>query len=168
MSRIEKFEDLIPWQKSHVITRVIYALINCRLFARDFALKEQIRRSAISVLSNSAEGLDRGNPGEFHQFSVFAKGSCTELQSSLYIAVDAGEGQGQGFFSKANERARILGGLRVSVVKNDGVAKSPPYGVTPVFQDLDLPDVGLRPGKTTKPCRTKFLHSHPIRSGDNL
>ncbi len=48
----------------------------------------------------------------------------------------------------------------IGVVNLDGAAKSPPYYLTVVFQDLDLPDVGLRPRKTTRPCRTKFLLSH--------
>ncbi len=52
--------------------------------------------------------------------------------------------------------------------KNNGVAKSPPYRVTVFFQDLDIPDVCLRPRKTTKPCRTKFLFSHPTSFYENI
>ncbi len=52
--------------------------------------------------------------------------------------------------------------LKSLCINIDGVAKSPPYGVTALFQDLDLPDVGLRPRKTTRPCTSKFLLSHPM------
>ena len=52
-------------------------------------------------------------------------------------------------------------GRNVSPLKGDGVAKSPPYCVTAFFHDLDILDVCLRPGKTTKPFRTKFLPGHP-------
>src|SRR6184192_4019319 len=87
-TRIEKFEDFIAWQKARSLTREIYKITNLPAFSRDFGLKDQIRRAAVSIMSNIAEGFERGRPSEFHQFLSIAKGSCTELRSQLYIALD--------------------------------------------------------------------------------
>ena len=88
--RIEKFEDLIAWQKARKLTAKIYELTNVGAFARDFGLRDQIRRAAVSVMSNIAEGFERNRPKEFHQFLSIAKGSCAEVRSQLYIALDVG------------------------------------------------------------------------------
>lgn len=67
-SKIEKFEDFIAWQKARNLTREIYKIMNLPAFSRDFGLKDQIRRSAVSIMSNIAEGFERGRASEFHQF----------------------------------------------------------------------------------------------------
>ncbi len=87
---IDKFEDLIAWQKARELTKIIYAVTKQGEFSRDFGLRDQIRRSAVSIMSNVAEGFERGGRSEFHQFLVIAKGSCAELRSQLYTALDAG------------------------------------------------------------------------------
>jgi len=87
-------------------------------FSRDFALKNQMRRAAISSMSNIAEGFERGRASEFHQFISISKGSCAELRSQLYVALDAKyltESQFQSLYEKTSEVGRILGGLRVSI-----------------------------------------------------
>lgn len=86
--KIEKFEDFIAWQKARKLTREIYKITNLPKFSRDFGLKDQIRRAAVSIMSNIAEGFERGRPSEFHQFLSIAKGS-SELRSQLYVALDA-------------------------------------------------------------------------------
>jgi four helix bundle protein len=88
-TKIEKFEDFIAWQKARSLTREIYQITNLPAFSRDFGLKDQIRRSAVPVMSNIAEGFERGRASEFHQFLSIAKGSCAELRSQLYVALDA-------------------------------------------------------------------------------
>ena len=88
--KISRFEDLVAWQKARELTREIYRVTNTGRFGKDFALRDQIRRASVSVLSNLAEGFDRASRSEFHQFLVIAKGSCAEVRSQLYIAVDAG------------------------------------------------------------------------------
>src|SRR5215468_5829156 len=88
--RIDRFEDLIAWQKSRALTGNIYQVTCEGPFARDFGLKDQIRRAAVSIMSNVAEGFERNRPGEFHQFLSVAKGSCAEVRSQLYVAHDAG------------------------------------------------------------------------------
>ena len=118
--KIGRFEDFIAWQKARKLTSEIYKVTNRGLFARDFGLKDQIRRAAVSSMSNLAEGFERGRPGEFHQFLSIAKGSCAELRTQLYVALDAGYLDSSEFevlMNQASEVGRILGGLRVSVEK---------------------------------------------------
>jgi four helix bundle protein len=118
--KIEKFEDLIAWQKARELTRRIYEVTRQGEFQRDFSLRDQIRRASISVMSNVAEGFERGGRSEFHQFLVIAKGSCAELRSQLYVAMDV-EYIDQGTFqildALAKETSRLVGGLRVAVYK---------------------------------------------------
>src|SRR2546423_7610464 len=72
-NKIEKFEDFIAWQKARKLTRQIYKATNLPAFSRDFGLKDQIRRAAVSIMSNIAEGFERGRPSEFHQFLSIAR-----------------------------------------------------------------------------------------------
>src|SRR5437588_11500936 len=119
-TRIEKFEDFIAWQKARSLTREIYKITNLPAFSRDFGLKDQIRRAAVSIMSNIAEGFERGRPAEFHQFLSIAKGSCAELRSQLYVALDAGyvnEPQFRELMFDATETGQVIGGLRLSVEK---------------------------------------------------
>jgi four helix bundle protein len=118
--KIEKFEDFIAWQKARQLSRKIYQATNLPGFSRDFALKDQIRRSAISIMSNIAEGFERGRAAEFHQFLSIAKASCAELRSQLYVAFDANyvtPSQFQELMSAAMEVGKVVGGLRVAVEK---------------------------------------------------
>ena len=115
---VSRFEDLVAWQKSRELARNIYAVTAAESFGRDFGLKNQIRRAAVSVMSNIAEGFERAGKAEFHQFLVIAKGSCAEVRSQLYVALDAGyisKTQFDGLQVQAEEVARIIGGLRASV-----------------------------------------------------
>lgn len=117
-NRIEKFEDLIAWQKARELTRAIYEVTRMGAFAKDYGLSGQIQRAAVSVMSNIAEGFERGNPREFHQFLSIAKSSCAEVRSQLYVALDAGyldEGKIQELMLLAKEAGKVIGGLRVSV-----------------------------------------------------
>jgi len=116
--KIERFEDFIAWQKARKLTAEIYKVTNEGNFAKDFGLKDQIRRAAISSMSNLAEGFERGRPTEFHQFLSVAKGSCAELRAQLYVALDVGYLSTEIFdalMSQATEVGQILGGLRASV-----------------------------------------------------
>jgi len=118
--RVERFEDLIAWQKARQLTVEIYRITAHGEFARDFGLRDQIRRAAVSVMSNIAEGFDRGSRGEFHQFLVVAKASCAEVRSQLYVAQDVGYIVQEVFSnlnSNTDELSRILGGLRAAVQK---------------------------------------------------
>ena len=90
MGKIEKFEDLIAWQKARELTNQIYEITRHNDFTRDFGLKNQIQRASVSIMSNIAEGFERGGRAEFHQFLSIAKASCAEVRSQLYVALDAG------------------------------------------------------------------------------
>jgi four helix bundle protein len=117
-NKIEKFEDFIAWQKARELTKEIYQVTGLGNFGRDFGLKDQIRRSAVSIMSNIAEGFERGRASEFHQFLSIAKGSCAELRSQLYVALDAGYitvGHFEHLMAGATETGQVVGGLRVSV-----------------------------------------------------
>src|SRR5215471_17978173 len=115
---IERFEDLIAWQKSRKLTRDIYQITRAGSFAKDFGLSGQIQRAAVSIMSNIAEGFERGGQGEFHRFLSVAKASCAEVRSQLYMAFDVGH-LSRAIFDElliqAEELGRIIGGLRISV-----------------------------------------------------
>ena len=115
---IQRFEDFVAWQKARTLTAAIYRASEAGTFARDFPLKDQIRGAAISIMSNIAEGFERGKPTEFHQFLCIAKGSCAELRSQLYVGLDANHLPQVAFESLMNqaiEVGRLVGGLRESV-----------------------------------------------------
>jgi len=118
MSRIQKFEDLLAWQKARLLTTEIYRITSTEKFARDFGLSGQIQRAAVSIMSNIAEGFERDSPNEFHRFLTIAKASCAEVRSQLYIALDI-EYIDRDTFTKlikqAEEVGRIIGGLRNSI-----------------------------------------------------
>jgi four helix bundle protein len=118
--RVERFEDLIAWQKARLLTAEIYRVTSQGHFARDFGFRDQICRAAVSVMSNIAEGFERNRAVEFHQFLSIAKASCGELRSQLYVALDAGYLKQDVFDamrSQAEEVSRIAGGLRASVAQ---------------------------------------------------
>ncbi len=115
---VSRFEDLIAWQKARILTRAIDYTTRRGAFARDFGLSRQIQRAAVSVMSNVAEGFERNNPGEFHQFLSIAKASCAELRSQLYVAFDVQyleEDEFDRLLACAEEVSRIIGGLRSAV-----------------------------------------------------
>jgi four helix bundle protein len=88
--KIKKFEDIESWKRARRLTNEIYQTTGTGKFARDFGLRDQIRRASISMLSNIAEGFERGGDKEFLQFLAMAKGSCGEVRAQLYIALDQG------------------------------------------------------------------------------
>jgi len=92
--KIEKFEDIESWKKARALTSDIYRTTATGNFSRDFGLRDQMRRASVSILSNIAEGFERGGDKEFAQFLGVAKGSCGEVRAQLYVALD------QGYFSQ--------------------------------------------------------------------
>lgn len=85
---VQNFEDLEIWKDARLLTKAVYRLTQDVKFAKDYALRDQIRRAAVSVMSNIAEGFERGDNQEFIQFLYVAKGSCGEVRSQLYAAMD--------------------------------------------------------------------------------
>ena len=120
---VTRFEDLVAWQRARALNAAVYQITNTRPFSADFALRDQIRRAAVSILSNVAEGFERARPAEFHQFLSTAKGSCAELRSQLYVALDAGYLSKDSFDAlllQAEEVGRLIGGLRASIERRRG------------------------------------------------
>jgi four helix bundle protein len=87
---VQNFEDLNVWKQARLLTQEVYRLTKTEKFSRDFGLRDQIQRAAISVMSNIAEGFERGGNQEFSQFLYIAKASCGEVRSQLYVAFDQG------------------------------------------------------------------------------
>ncbi|MBI4094628.1 MAG: four helix bundle protein [Candidatus Liptonbacteria bacterium] len=85
MSTIEKFEDLICWQKSRELVKEVYRALKD---SKDYGFRDQIQRAAVSVMSNIAEGFERGTAQEFLNYLFIAKGSAGEVRSQLYVALD--------------------------------------------------------------------------------
>jgi four helix bundle protein len=114
----QRFEDLIAWQKARELNLEIYRITNIGAFAKDYGLRDQIRRASVSISSNIAEGFDRASRAEFHRFVAIAKASCAEVQSQLYLALDVGylgQDEFEDLLARAKEVAKILGGLRLSL-----------------------------------------------------
>lgn len=84
--KITRFEDLLVWQKSRDLSVAIYRTTSTGIFARDFGLRDQIRRASVSVMSNIAEGFGRYTRPEVRRFVTIARGSAAEVQSQLYLA----------------------------------------------------------------------------------
>jgi len=85
---VKYFEDLEVWILSRELTNKIYNVSSDGRFAKDFGLRDQIRRATVSIMSNIAEGYERGGNKEFIQFLSIAKASCGEVRSQLYVAMD--------------------------------------------------------------------------------
>jgi len=107
MSKIERKEDIIVWQKAKNLTIDIYKASNHGDFARDFGLRDQIRRAAVSIPSNIAEGFGRGGNREFLQFLSIAKGSLYELKTQLIIANEIGHLDNEIFIKMSNDSDEV-------------------------------------------------------------
>jgi four helix bundle protein len=90
MAKVERFEDLKVWQAARDIVNAVYRASSTGAFSKDYALRDQIRRAAVSIPSNIAEGFSRHSNKEFIQFLFISKGSVAEVQSQLYTALDQG------------------------------------------------------------------------------
>jgi four helix bundle protein len=114
MSKIQKFEDLICWQKARMLVNDVYILTSVDIFKKDFALKEQIRRAAISVVLNIAEGFARKSHKEFIRFLFMSHGSVAEVQAALYLALDLNYLSPEKFqeiYNNCTEISKIISGL---------------------------------------------------------
>jgi four helix bundle protein len=114
MAKIERFEDIDAWKKARELTKIIYEVTSQGKLAADFSLRDQLRRAAVSIMANIAEGFEREGNKEFRQFLATAKGSVGEVKALLYVALDAGltsSEQFQQIIALADEVARLLAGF---------------------------------------------------------
>jgi len=114
MTKIEKFEDIEAWKKGRELAKDIYTVTGKGEFARDYGLKDQIRRAAVSVISNIAEGFSRQTDQEFVQFLHIAKGSTSEVQSQLYLGLDLdyiNKEEFERLYDEADQVTRLISGF---------------------------------------------------------
>lgn len=97
MATIKRFEEIKVWREARELAKMVYNATSQGGLAKDFGLKEQIQRAAVSVGSNIAEGFAHNGNKEFVKFLWIAKGSATEVQSQLYTAMDVGYITDEGF-----------------------------------------------------------------------
>ena len=90
MAAFKTFEEINAWQNARVLVKDVYALTRCGDFCKDYGLKDQIQRAAVSICSNIAEGFERRGNKELINFLWIAKGSAAEVCSQLYNARDLG------------------------------------------------------------------------------
>ena len=114
MPRVQRFEDLDAWKIARELARETYALSRTGAFPKDFALRDQICRSSVSIVSNIAEGFERDGDKEFVNFLSIAKGSAGETRSLLYVARDqnyVSDSEFQRISSRLAENSRVISGL---------------------------------------------------------
>jgi len=109
--KINRFEEIIAWQKAKLLTIQVY-----KLFAgsRDYGFKDQIQRAFVSIMNNIAEGFERRSNNEFKHFLFVAKGPCDEVGSMLLLAKEPGkiaQSQADQLYIQAEEISKILSGL---------------------------------------------------------
>lgn len=133
MGEVESFEDLHAWGKARALVNNAYGLTRDRAFSKDPALVDQLRRAAVSVMSNISEGFERGSNTEFIQFLYLAKGSCGEVRCQLYVAHDQEYITGEDFDSIRNLARQVSGmlGNLITYLKGSRL-KGPKFKKPPV------------------------------------
>jgi len=109
--RIERFEDIIAWQKAKELAIKIYRLFET---SKDYSFKDQIQRASVSVMNNIAEGFERKTNNEFKQFLFIAKGSCGEVRSMLVLAKELNKiekNKAEELYSLSEEISKIISGF---------------------------------------------------------
>ena len=140
--KIERFEDLEAWKAARVLASLVYDMARqARDTGRDYRFRDQITAAAVSVMSNIAEGFSRRTDREFAQFLFISKGSCAEVQSLLYVALDqnyTNKASFQKIYAQAESVARLTSGLITYLLRNTterskgtGIATASPTQRTP-------------------------------------
>jgi four helix bundle protein len=111
MTAIKTFEDINAWAEAREVTREVYDITKREAFAKDFELRGQIRRAAISIMSNIAEGYECQARGAFARYLGIAKGSAGELRAQLYVALDQSYITKEEFDALCNQTRKIASQL---------------------------------------------------------
>ena len=118
MPLIKRFEDILAWLEARKLVGSIYRLTRAGDLAKDFGMRDQLQRAAVSAMSNIAEGFDCESRKEFARFLAIARRSAVEVQSLLYAARDIGYIDGPSFrdhFQQADKTRALIGGLKKSL-----------------------------------------------------
>lgn len=135
MAKIERFEDIIAWQKARDLVKEVYQVSSDGKFAKDYGLRDQLRRAAVSVMLNIAEGFARKTSREFMQFLVVAHGSAAEVQSALYVALDQfyiSQSQFESIYKRADETSKLIMGFSSYLRNNSTNSKN---STNPIVQN---------------------------------
>jgi len=112
---IERFEHIKAWQEARNLVKMVYeTVLENKKFSQDFGLRNQIQRAAVSIMSNIAEGFSRQSDRELIQFLTISRGSASELQSQLYIALDLSYIDSTKFnilYEKSSDVAKLINGF---------------------------------------------------------
>jgi len=120
MALIKKFEDILAWQEARKLVQEIYEITGTGAFSKDFGLRDQIQRAAVSVMTNIAEGFDCESHVEFARFLGYSRRSAIEVQSLLYTGLDIGYITEETFknkYARADKTKALIGGLKKSLLK---------------------------------------------------
>ena len=118
MSLIKHFEEIHAWQEARILVQQVYALTQSGSFSKDYGLRDQIQRAAVSVMTNIAEGFDCESKVEFARFLGIARRSAVEVQSLLYIALENRYIPDETFnklYTQAEETKAWIGGFKHSL-----------------------------------------------------
>ena len=127
MALIERFEDIQGWQEARKLVKMIYALCAKDTLSKDYGMRDQIRRAAVSVMANIAEGFDCESDIEFARFLGIARRSAVEVQSLLYAALDVGyitQQEFDSYYEQARKTKALVGGFKRSLIKKHTIHNS--------------------------------------------
>ena len=114
MAKIERFEDIQGWQKGRELCKLVYQATNKGTFSHDYGLRDQIRRAAVSVISNIAEGFESQNNRTFVRYLYIAKASCGEIRAQAYVASDQSyisQAEFDALYALSSETSRLMAGF---------------------------------------------------------
>ena len=117
-----KFEDIQAWQVARILVQQVYAFTGDGSFAKDFGLRDQMRRASVSVMANIAEGFDCESNVEFGRFLGIARRSAVEVQSLLYAALDVGylnEEQFKTCYEQAGKTKALISGFKNAMLRKN-------------------------------------------------
>lgn len=120
MAGVRQFEEIQAWQEARRMTQQVYHLTRADAFARDFGLKDQVQRAAVSAMNNIAEGFDCDSRAEFARFLGIARRSVVEVQSLLYVVLDVGYITDEIFkthYAQAAKTKALIGGFKHSLTQ---------------------------------------------------
>jgi four helix bundle protein len=112
--KIKRFEDIKSWIEARILTKDVYKATYSTRFSKDFGLIDQIRRASVSIMANISEGFDSQSSDEFIRFLIYARRSCSEVQSHLYVALDQDYLKQDKFnylYEKSTNTAKLINGF---------------------------------------------------------